>query len=242
MAYIPWNLSRPSQCCSKAVLRCVFARSLAVISGWGSFIVVWSTAGGTIAPLNAIWECIIPNKDRQKRLISINGFCPQEMFLLAFTLRDGTEKVSSLKLPKRIVNNYILATKTTQKSKMSSAQLLFHTKWITHQCLEATFGTYIILPLNLVLILLPAQCCRCGYQARAEIKRQRSNRPPYCSTATWGAFVVPRQQGNHSGTGAFHSPWSSRRFYEAKLFESITQLAGMVRIETCILGKIEQHK
>lgn len=216
---------------------------------WRSFLdeALSSWCGTLLAALSLLWTLSenasslikTDRRDWSPLMDSVLRKCFYWLLLWEMELK----KVSSLKLHKRIVNNYILATKTTQKSKMSSAQLLFHTKWITHQCLEATFGiTYIILPLNLVLILLPAQCCRCGYQARAEIKRQRSNCPPYCSTATWGAFVVPRQQGNHSGTGAFHSPWSSRRFYEAKLFESITQLAGMVRIETCILGKIEQHK
>lgn len=74
----------PSQCCSKAVLRCVFTRRLAVVSGWGSFIVVRSTAGCTIGPLKAFCECIIPDTERRKRLISINGFSPQEMLIYWF--------------------------------------------------------------------------------------------------------------------------------------------------------------
>lgn len=49
-----FKLSPPSQCCSKAALRRVFARRLPVVSGRGSFVVVWSAAGCVIGPLDVI--------------------------------------------------------------------------------------------------------------------------------------------------------------------------------------------
>lgn len=91
---VEFKIIPPSQCCSKAVLRCVFTRRLAVVSGWGSFIVVRSTAGCTIGPLKAFCECIIPDTERRKRLISINGFSPQEMLINCF-LQNQTENFIS---------------------------------------------------------------------------------------------------------------------------------------------------
>lgn len=62
----------PSHCCSIAVLRCVF--TLVIVSGRGSLIVLWPT-GCVISPRNTFCECIIPEGDRQKILMSITHIC-----------------------------------------------------------------------------------------------------------------------------------------------------------------------
>lgn len=66
---------------------------------------VRSTAGCTIGPLKAFCECIIPDTERRKRLISINGFSSQEMLILVF-IKSNLVKILSL-----------LATKNNTKIK-----------------------------------------------------------------------------------------------------------------------------
>lgn len=57
----------PSQRCSIVVLRRVFARGLVVVSGGDPLLVMWSTAGCTVAPMDTFCKCIIPKTHRQKR-------------------------------------------------------------------------------------------------------------------------------------------------------------------------------
>lgn len=71
---VRFNKIPPSHCCSVTVLGGVFTRRLVVVSGCASLVVLRSTAC-IISPRNTVCERIVPDKNRQKTLVSIGSLC-----------------------------------------------------------------------------------------------------------------------------------------------------------------------